>query len=373
MKINAKWVCFMLFLLLSPVIWSQVNKADEVAPPTGSTVVTVKLKLTDGTSIWGIYYAESVDEIVVQDFNSGIIKLSRSKLRSFEKIILDTVIVVETTNGSVFIGNAVDIRNSSLLVQSNTYGYAEIKLNSIAKIQRMDAYLATNKPERFKNPNATRYFFAPSAIPLRRGEGYYQNAYLLANSVNVGITNNISVGGGVVIPLLFYVTPKISYKLGKNFYAGAGVLFTQSFIQGFDLSAGIGYGLVTVGNMEHNFTIGGGYGFAKMNKEYRETPMPIITLNGMTRISKKLSLVTENWLIPRGGYNVEVEKTDSAGMKYFEMQYLNKNFYSYAASVGLRLMPGIKTSVDFSVVAIKANPNNNLFVIPYLDFVYKFE
>lgn len=368
-----KYLCCLVFLFIATSVNSQVNKADEVAAPTGSTIVTVKLKLTDGSSIWGIYYSESVDEIVVQDFNTGIIKLNRSQLRSFEKLQLDTVVVIETTNGSKFIGNAVDVRNGSLLLQSNTYGFAEIKLSSIFKIQRMDAYLASNKPERFKNPNATRYFFAPSAIPLKKGEGYYQNAYLLANSVNVGITNNITVGGGVVIPLLFYVTPKISYKVGKNLYAGAGVLFTQSFIQDFGLSAGIGYGLVTVGNLEHNFTIGGGYGFAKMNNEYKETPMPIITLNGMTRISKKLSLVTENWLIPRGGYNIEVSKTDSLGQKIFETQYLNKNFYSYAASVGLRLMPGIKTSVDFSVVAIKANPNNNMFVIPYLDFVYKFD
>ena len=368
-----KYIYVFLLVITAANTFSQVNPADTVAPPTGTTISTVKIKLTDGTGIWGIYYTESLDQIVVQDFNTGIITLLRSKIRSYEKLTLDTMIVVETVNGSVFIGNALEIKNNCLVLFSNTYGVVDVKMNSIAKISKMNDYLASQKTERFKNPNATRYFFAPSSIPIRKGEGYYQNAYLLANSLNVGVTNNISVGGGVVIPLLFYVTPKVSYKIGKNLYAGAGVLFTQSFIQGFDLSAGIGYGLVTIGNIEHNFTIGGGYGFAKMNKEYKETPMPIVTLNGMMRISKKLSLVTENWLIPRGGYNIEVERTDSLGQKIYDMQYLNKNFYSYAASVGLRLMPGIKTSVDFSVVAIKANPNNNLFVIPYLDFVYKFD
>ena len=39
--------------------------------------------------------------------------------------------------------------------------------------------------------------------------------------------------------------PKISFKVARRFYLGAGVLFTQSFIHDFDLSAGIGYGLVT--------------------------------------------------------------------------------------------------------------------------------
>lgn len=224
----------------------------------------------------------------------------------------------------------------------------------------------------FANPNATRYFFAPSAIPLKKQEGYFQNAYLLANSVNIGITDNITIGGGVFIPFLFYITPKISAKIATNFYIGGGVLFTQSFINDFDLSAGIGYGLVTYGNQEHNITIGSGYGFAKFNNEYKDTKMPIVVCNGMTRISKKMSLITENWLMPRRGYNKEVETTDPFGEPMTESIYFNKDFYSAAVSLGLRLMPGIKTSVDFSIVGIRSNPGQNDIVLPYLDFVYKF-
>lgn len=362
-----------VLLLTAVSVTAQVNKADSVPEPPLSPANVVKIQLTDGTSIRGVQYAENVYEIVVQDFSAGRMKINRKMIRSYEKTILDSTVVIETISGSVFIGKVVEVRNECFLVQSNTFGFTEIKLNNIAKVTDIKEYNAKNKEGRFANPNATRYFFAPSAIPLRKREGYYQNAYLLANSVNVGVTNNITVGGGVVIPLLFYVTPKISFKLTNNLYMGAGVLFTQSFIQDFGLSAGIGYGLITVGNVEHNFTIGGGYGYAKMNKEYKETPMPIVTLNGMTRISKKFSLVTENWLIPRGGYNQEIEKTDSLGNPIFESLYTNKNFYSFAASAGLRLMPSIKTSVDFSMVCLKVNPKDNVWILPYLDFVYKFE
>lgn len=224
----------------------------------------------------------------------------------------------------------------------------------------------------FTNPNATRYFFAPSAIPLKKKEGYFQNAYLLANSVNVGVTDNITIGGGVVIPLLFYVTPKISFKVADKFYLGGGVLFTESFIKDFGLSAGIGYGLATYGTYEYNATIGVGYGYAKFNKQYRSTPMPIITINSMARISKKMALVTENWLIPRGGYNKEILTTGPYGEPMSEMVYQNKNFYSGALSLGFRFMPGVRTSVDFSVVGIRPNPGQNDVVLPYLDFVYKF-
>lgn len=362
-----------IFLLTTVSVTAQVNKSDSVPEPPLSPANVVKIQLTDGTSILGVQYAENVYEIVVQDFNAGRMKINRKVIRSYEKTILDSTVVIETVSSSVFIGKVIEVRNGCFLVHSNTFGFTEIKLNSIARVTDIKEYNAKNKEGRFANPNATRYLFAPSAIPLKKGEGYYQNAYLLANSVNAGVTKNISVGGGVVIPLLFYVTPKISFKAANNLYLGAGVLFTQSFLNEFDLSAGIGYGLATVGNHEHNFTIGSGYGMAKMNKEYRNTPMPIITVNGMARISRKLSLITENWLIPRGGYNLEEEKRDSLGGIYGETRYVNKNFYSFATSLGLRLMPGIKTSVDFSVVCLKVNPNNNVWFLPYLDFVYKFD
>jgi hypothetical protein len=124
--------------------------------------------------------------------------------------------------------------------------------------------------------------------------------------------------------------------------------------------------------MEHNITVGAGYGFAKFDNEYKSTPGPIVTVNGMTRIAKKVSLVTENWMIPRAGYTKEVTTYTSDGQPYSEMVNDERNFYSGALSIGLRFMPGIRTSVDFSVVGIRTDPGKNGLVLPYLDFVYKF-
>lgn len=335
----------------------------------------LSIQLTDGTKLRGFIISESQNEIQITDFNLGPLLLSKEKISDLDSILISGDVLVETTNKYTYFGKLINVSNKSLTLNNPTLTNFEIELNQIDKITPADAYVNRKGKAWFSNPNATRYFFAPSAIPLNKREGYFQNVYLLANSVNVGITNNITIGGGVVIPLLFYVTPKISYKLTKNFYAGAGVLYTQSFIKDFDLSASIGYGLITVGNTEHNFTIGSGYGMASFDKKYKETPMPIFTLNGMTRISKKISLVTENWLIPRAGYNKEVltaNKDPYSGEFMYEMVYVNQNFYTMAASAGLRIMPGLRTSVDFSVVSIKASPNQNYMFLPYLDFVYKF-
>jgi hypothetical protein len=45
----------------------------------------------------------------------------------------------------------------------------------------------------FENPNATRYLFGPTAIPLKKGEGYYQNTYIILQSFNIGVSNNFSI------------------------------------------------------------------------------------------------------------------------------------------------------------------------------------
>ena len=92
----------------------------------------------------------------------------------------------------------------------------------------------------------------------------------------------------------------------------------------------------------------------------------------MTRVTKKVSLVTENWFIPRAGYDTEILSVTPDGVPYTEMVYQSNNFYSSAFSFGLRFMPGVKTSIDFSVVAINVDPDANMLVLPYLDFVYKF-
>lgn len=328
--------------------------------------------LKDGTRIWGVIDYETPDTLIINDFNVGKLFIDRKQVKNLEINPIEGNTIIETVNGTSYFGEIQGFTAGILTIKSTVMGSFEIHSNTISKISLAEAYVNRRGSSWFANPNATRYFFAPSAIPLKKQEGYFQNAYLLANSVNVGITNNITIGGGVVIPLLFYVTPKVSFKAAKNFYLGAGVLFTQSFISDFGLSAGIGYGLATYGSHEHNFTLGAGYGYARFDKEYRTTPMPIITINGMTRISKKLSLVSENWLIPRTGYDKEIISNGQNGEPFFEIVFENTNFYSAAASLGFRFMPGIRTSVDFSMVGIRTTPGQKDLLLPYLDFVYKF-
>lgn len=360
-------IVILFFLIFSSYAYSQTSSTSD----TTITLITSVLK--DGTKIWGTLHTESENEFVVFDFNLGEVRIAKKDVNSEERQKVEAVVIIETINNASYYGRIIGATPKMLIMKSDLIDTFEIQSNTISKITLSGAYVNRKGKNWFSNPNATRYFFAPNALPLKKKEGYYQNAYLLANSVNIGITNNITVGGGVVIPLLFYVTPKISYQVNNNLYLGAGILFTQAFISDLNLSAGIGYGLITVGNLEHNVTLGSGYGFSKFDNSYKNTPMPIITINGMTRIGKKLSLVTENWLIPRASYGVEKTSYDPNGMPFTEEVSIKKDFYTLANLLGLRFMPGVKTSVDFSVAGIKINPYENYIFLPYLDFVYKFD
>jgi len=214
--------------------------------------------------------------------------------------------LIKLTDGTNFFGKVLETTSTSVIMQTKSVPRIEIPLAQIKDVEVIQATNIKNGAYWFPNPHATRYYYSPSAISLKKGEGYYQNTYLFLNSVHYGITNNISVGGGIEFISTFsgypiiYVTPKVSFKVADQFYAGAGVLLASlpEIDEGGRGAAGIGYGIGTYGNSENSVTVGLGYGFIRdeMAKQ------PVITISGMTRISKKASLVSENWIVPGNAF-----------------------------------------------------------------------
>jgi hypothetical protein len=149
------------------------------------------------------------------------------------------------------------------------------------------------------NPQSTRYFWSPNGYGLKKGEGYYQNIWVLWNQASVGVTDYFSIGAGIV-PLFFFggtstpvwITPKFSIPVVKDkFNLGVGAL--AGTVLGEGAGFGIVYGLGTVGNRNNNVTLGFGYGF--VDGEWAKKPM--ITLSGMTRVGPRGYLLTENYFI----------------------------------------------------------------------------
>lgn len=243
-------------------------------------------------------------------------------------------------------GYVKQIWRDSIAFETEYLGLMVIKAQNIKEISSDNFVISAQGEMWFPNPNATRYYFGPSAYNLEKGEGYYQNVYVFLNMFNYGLTDHVSIGAGFEFlstftgnPTLF-ITPKVGFPIGEKFGVGGGIL---AGIVGGEATAGIMYGVATYGSKEHNITGGLGWGFV----DSEMTNAPIITFSAMTRVGRKVSLVTENWFAPT-----------------------NPGYYGII-SYGIRLF-GPKMSFDIALINSGDIVSEIPVGIPYIDYVIKF-
>jgi len=262
-----------------------------------------------------------------------------------------SLIKIKGDAGLTYVGTIIERNDKEIILLTEGKTKVHIPIETIQDIRSIPSSHFHDGEYWFPNPNETRYLYAPSAFNLKKGEGYYQNTYLFINSFNYGFTDNFSFGvgfeflstfgsfGGDFNPI-FFLTPKYSMQVSENFRVGIGVLFgnVSNLVGGF----GVGYGLATYGNPEHNATLGLGFGF--FDGDFSTDP--VITISGMTRISRRISLVTENWFFPADVYR---------GILTYGIR-----FFGESMSVDLALINNSDIATAFPIG------------IPYIDFVVKF-
>jgi len=265
---------------------------------------------------------------------------------------------------------------TTLRILTQNLGQITLSKSAIKSIKIIEENQIKNGKYLFPNPHATRYFFGPSAIPLKKGEKYFQNAYLLSNSMQIGLSDEFSIGGGVVVPFLFYITPKFGKKISENVHVGGGILLASSLISNLNLGVGVGYGSITVGSNENNVTLNVGWGATKgdsydaVTNTSRTTwsfaNKPMFTLSGMTRISRRCMLVSENWFFAVNEYTYDDQMKANGIMQANGI----KSNYNGILSGGLRIMLE-KSSFDFGILS-PMGVSTSAMGIPYIDYVIKF-
>ena len=210
---------------------------------------------------------------------------------------------IETRDGNTYIGQIVRKDSEKVIFDSDKLGEIKILRADIKKMYAIKKEKIIEGEYWFDNPQATRYFYAPNGNALKKGEGYYQNVWVLFNSFAVGIEDNFSIGGGLVPLFLFagaptpiWITPKFSIPVPKEKLSlGAGGLL-GTVIGEENTGFGILYGISTFGSKDQNVSLGLGYGYA--GGKWAKTPM--INLSGMVRIGPRGYLLTENYFIKTG-------------------------------------------------------------------------
>lgn len=212
----------------------------------------------------------------------------------------------------------------------------ETKITGEEKSESMDKKAALTEAEKEEEEgltsdetySASHYFVNNSGYGLRKGQAYYENIYVLYNSVSYGVTDNFSISTGLEVGSLLFasefpvitVSPKLSFpfKNDSGAFALSSTFLTTSFGSGFT-TVGLLQGHLTLGNRFNNVTIGSGFGFS-FEDGVADGVLPI-QLGAMVRIKDNLSLVTDNNFFTGDGF---FEGVYSLGLRVHSKK--NNNF-----------------------------------------------
>ena len=244
-----------------------------------------------------------------------IIIVLLDNLKCFGQNVPDSTrtVRVETIDGNVFVGFVVTEDSSALVIKTETLGEIKIPQNNIKSKTELKEVKKVGSEFWLPNPQSSRYFWAPNGYGLEKGSSYYQNIWVLYNQFSIGLSDNFSIGAGM-LPLFlfggtatpFWIVPKLSIPVVENkFNVGTGAFLGTIFGEQTGVF-GLLYGTTTFGSRDKNLSLGLAYGFA--DGEWMK--VPIINVSCLVRTGPKGYFVSENYVIPFDG---EVVVLISAG------------------------------------------------------------
>jgi hypothetical protein len=251
--------------------------------------------------------------------------------------------ILRTRDGSTIVGHLVRETRDSI----DFAGYGAVFTLARADVLELRAM----EPEHVHrgeywppDPNSTRLFFAPTGRMLAKGEGYFSDTYLLLVGAAGGVTSNFTMGGGMsLIPSqnpqnnVFYLTPKVGLIDRPNFALATGALVGFAGfedIESKERSFGILYGVGSVGSRDSHLDFGAGFGYAGG----RLSANPALMIGGATRVSRRVSLLTENYVLT----SLDNDGLVSYGVRFFgEKLSVDLAFFNAIAKSSTFLFPGI--------------------------------
>ena len=281
----------------------------------------------------------------------------------------DQIQVINTVSGATVIGRITAVNDLSVTFATDM-GSLVVAIADIKSLEEFPVENMKHGKFWFPNPNTTRLFLSPTGRMLEQGKGYFADYYVFVPMLSYGFNGYFNLSGGVsMIPFMpveyqaVYLMPKFAIVSGEQFSLAAGALLASTLDY---LESGVGavYTVATLGSPDYSLTAGIGYGFMwEPNWDYWSyystrngivlsgMQAPTFVVGGEARICRRMSLVTENWIVP--GLYLDIPVVLSYGVRFFgqelsvDLGFINPlEVWSY----GEPLFPGI----------------------PYVDFVYNF-
>ncbi len=186
----------------------------------------------------------------------------------------------------------------------------------------------TTSPEKKKNHTIQlheevkliggRYIFMQSGYPVEKRTLQYQNFNGALNDVQYGITDNISVAAGVVLPFYAYLSPQFSLEVApKQRLVVGDVMATSMFLnEGNSLITNMIFGGYTYGGIHDHVTAALGIWSAN----FLPSTSMVFQMGGCKKLSPSIYILGEFWYSP--GYqtmrNVSQWKLDAQNKPILE-------------------------------------------------------
>ena len=274
----------------------------------------------------------------------------------------DQAVVITLKDGQQLTGN-MSCKEDQCTLSSGSEMTLKFKRSSVQSIEYVGEQEKDKRTKAIKGdqpePNRTRYLYSPSAFSLKSGEAYLSQKQLFFTSVAYGVTDQLTLLAGAIIPAWalglegfnMILGGKYAFELSDHFRLAVG---SEAFIFP-ELKGGLVQTFIglTYGTQTDHLTLNVGKPFlVTTDEEFRDSQdngLIMFSLSGNTRLTELIRLVSENWLIV----------TDASS------EYLH--FNSLAAR-----FQGAKMAADLGFIFFGVDGTVFPLPLPWLDFTYNF-
>jgi hypothetical protein len=214
------------------------------------------------------------------------------------KTLPQKIYVITTNDGGQFLGPILSQDAKEVLIDTKDRGQVSIPKYQISEIREIKKSDLSAKGDYMPSEVfATRYFITTNGLPIEKRESYILWS-LWGPDFEFGVGKNLGVGvmtswlGVPIIGSVKYsieLAPKVSMALG-------GLLGTGSWVEpSFGLA--LPYVALTFGDRKSNISFSGGYGAVFYQGD--NNGRGLLSVAGMTKVSKKVSLVFDSFIAPK--------------------------------------------------------------------------
>lgn len=286
-------------------------------------------------------------------------------------VVKGMFVELETKDGMYLIGTVEAIEEETITLSHETYNSITLKSNRIKSIKQVEKKTMKDDGYWHENKNYSRNYYGPTGIGLEKGNGYYQNIMLVWNHLAYSFSDHFTLGIDFEIVSILSrlsgepifedspmpvtaLTPKFSFSASEEFHFGLGAIGLFVPATDYYIDAGIGYGVVTYGNKNRNATLGFGVPFFEGDFKPKSQ---IMTLSGQYRLSPKIALLSENWLLL-----LQEDLGDES----------NDNNSIYIGVQGIRYLAR-ELTWDFGIALLGVSGEDTFFFpVPYISVVFPF-